>query len=172
VVTDHAEYREWIRGNNKDAGLVLEEYRRGPLFETKYEKKWVAMGQSEFYHLCFRKIQHVPVQVEEDLRLQTRRLRHVHLDRIPLFSETGEITVRAEEIVKDQSGRVALVRFVVAEDGYVQHLWIELREGNGSWKIAPSRGSMFLPTRGVQLAVDLLYKRLCAAEDQGILSPS
>lgn len=160
VVTDHSGFMEWVLNNNQSTGLELEVSLKPPVFDTKYEKKWVAVGQSQFYHLYFRKKEHIEFPLERDLELQIHKVEVARLEDISLFSYGSDPYVKAEEIVVGKDGMLCMVRFVVAEDGFVQHLWIEIKKEDDFWKIRPSKGSMFVPTKGVQLAMDLLYARL------------
>jgi len=160
VVTDHQGFMEWVVGNNRDTGLNLKVSLKEPMFDTKYEKKWLAMGQPQFYHLLFQKVAHIEFPLERDLELRVNTLNFVRFEDLTPFSYGRDPFVKAEEIVVDKDGAICLVRFVVAEDGFVQHLWVEVRREEDLWKIRPSKGSMFVPTKGVQLAMDLLYSRL------------
>lgn len=160
IVTDHLQFKEWIKENSRDTGFILEETLIPPMFDTKYEKKWLATGQSRFYHLKFQKYLHMDVPILEDVNLRIPKGEGLILERFEPFIHSGEITVKAEEMISDLKKGVSMIRCLVAEDGFVQSLWIEIRRQESGWKVVPSKGSMFIPTKGVQLALDLLSERL------------
>ncbi len=159
VVTDHKAFGEWIMEQSQGTGLDLEVSIVTPGFHTKYERKWLDLGQEEFYKLTFRKTSHLAIE-EEDFILRSYKLENPIWENLELFTVCGPITLKAKEIVEDKARDVTMVRFLVSEDGFVQYLWIEIRKKDNHWHLGPSKGSMFYPTKGVQLALDLLYERL------------
>ena len=80
-------------------------------------------------------------------------------------SQVAPIAVQPKEFLFDPQRDVAMVRMVVVEDGVAQNIWIRIarqpdREG---WRIYPASGCGFVPTRGVQQAVDLIRDAILAS---------
>ena len=55
IVTDHHPYIDWIQENIQDTGFSVEFKNIQANYGTKFEKKWVEGGQSEFYELLLTK---------------------------------------------------------------------------------------------------------------------
>ncbi len=154
IVTDHRPYAEWMEAQCLGTGFRVRTAAMPPRFRTKYEKKWQALGQDSFYELRLVKITHFPVAAQEDAALKTHRVSHFNPERFFPAGCRGEITVEFKEVLYDPRALKGMARTLVSENRLLQHLWIEIVWKEGSWQVHPSRGSSFLPTAGIQLALD------------------
>lgn len=159
VVTDHYEYKEWIKENGNKTGFLVREKLTPPIFDTKYEKKWIAAGQKQFYYIEFTKLEHLDMPLLEDIKLRVWKAKGFDFDSFRPFVYNEDATVKLKELVYDKERQVAMFECLISEDGFVQKLWIEVRKKDEEWKVTPSKGSMFIPTKGVQIALDLIYDK-------------
>lgn len=160
IVTDAHDYTAWIL--ERLPGSLAGAHRTiGATHDTWFEKTWASKGQQNFDELLLTKQSHPDVPVEEDHPVKTHRL--AHADPATLqpadvagIPATGGIAVAFKERVFDAEQQLTLVRAVVVEPGLVQHLWIELRHqaSDDAWHIRPANGCQFVPTAGVQAALD------------------
>jgi tRNA (guanine-N7-)-methyltransferase len=156
IVTDHPSYFEWVQSQVSGTGLEAYPKTVAPQFSTKYERKWEALGQQQFYELRLIKRRHVEVPLKEDIKVRTYSVDHFEPEGFMLSDERGEITVEFKEILYDPKREKALVRALVAEDGLIQNPWIEITRVEDSWHIRPAKGSIMVPTAGVQRTLDLV----------------
>ncbi|MDE0205428.1 MAG: tRNA (guanosine(46)-N7)-methyltransferase TrmB [Candidatus Tectomicrobia bacterium] len=170
VVTDHEAYLQWLLEQVPGSGFAAEWRLTEPHFRTKYERKWVASGQAEFYELRLRKIAHCKAQPSEEIAVQARRVGRLDPRklRLPEGGKTDEggppIAVRCREFLYDPERRKAMVAVLVAEPGLTQDFWIEIACRGDHWSIRPAKGCSVVPTPGVQRAVDLVWES-AAAQD-------
>jgi len=80
IVTDHRPYIEWVQENIQDTGFSVDFKNIQANYGTKFEKKWVEGGQSEFYELLLTKKDHIPVGLKEDSAVQTYLVDHFNPD--------------------------------------------------------------------------------------------
>ena len=45
---------------------------------------------------------------------------------------------------------------LIVEDHFAQDIWIEIAQREDGWHVRPARGCPFVPTQGVQQALDLI----------------
>ncbi|GIV08236.1 MAG: tRNA (guanine-N(7)-)-methyltransferase [Fimbriimonadales bacterium] len=160
LLTDHKEYFQWVLGNLTDSGFEAIARTVPPQVKTKYEQKWLAQGQTRFYELTLTKIAHHPIPVEEDVQLETHRVRNFNPERFQPANLEDEPRVFFKETLYDPTQQIAMTRVVVVEDDMTQHFWIAIaREGDG-WRIRPAAGCSVVPTIGVQRALDAIRDSL------------
>ena len=68
----------------------------------------------------------------------------------------GEITVDFKEFLYDREKEKGMVRAVIVEEQFIQHIWIAIVKGSKDWLIQPAKGCNMLPTAGVQRALHLV----------------
>ncbi len=110
IVTDHHPYIEWIRENIQGTGFAVEFNNIPANYGTKFEKKWVEGGQSEFYELLLTKEHHIPVGLKEDSTLQSYLIDQFNPDNFGFkdYSHDG-VAVSFKEILYDAKKKIALV---------------------------------------------------------------
>ena len=156
MVTDHAPYLHWVLAQVPATGLVAQWTATAPRFSTKYERKWCATGQQEFYDLRLRKMSHSARPLTEDATLQTHRIEHFDPAHFQPATRHGAITVACKEFLYDPQRQKGMVWVCVAEAGLTQDFWIEIARHGPAWTIRPARGCGMIPTVGVQCALDLV----------------
>ena len=66
IVTDQHPYIDWVGENIQSTGFSVDFNKIQANYGTKFEKKWVDGGQSEFYELLLTKHAHIPVALKEE----------------------------------------------------------------------------------------------------------
>ena len=164
VVTDHEPYLRWGLEQIPGSGFEATWQVVAPSFRTKYERKWLAGGQQEFYELRLQKAAHHEAPLTKEIDVQARRVDRFdpqNLDFPPatkLCSDHAAITVRCRDFLYDPARRKAMIAVLVAEADLTQEFWIEIACRGDHWTIRPARGCSVVPTVGVQRAVDLIWE--------------
>ncbi|MFN7016441.1 MAG: tRNA (guanosine(46)-N7)-methyltransferase TrmB [Fimbriimonadales bacterium] len=155
LLTDHEEYFQWVLANITDTGFTAFARTTPPQVHTKYERKWLAGGQTRFYELTLRKVQHCAVPLLEDVPMETYRVKRFDPKRFqPADVHDESVHIAFKETRYDPVRQIAMTRVVVAEDDLTQHFWIEIVREGSEWRIRPAPGCGVVPTVGVQRALD------------------
>ncbi|GAB4566971.1 MAG: tRNA (guanosine(46)-N7)-methyltransferase TrmB [Anaerolineae bacterium] len=162
VVTDSRPYMEWVLEQAEGTGFHVTWRRIDPQFDTKYERKWREQGQRWFYEIRFEKQEHISWPVKGDVALKTYRIAEFDPERFQPVEERGALTVVFKSFMFDPVRERGAVHFVVTEDDIVQSVWVEIVRYEGEWHIRPLEGTGFIPTKGVQRALDLVYQAVIA----------
>jgi tRNA (guanine-N7-)-methyltransferase len=157
VVTDSRPYFEWILSQLSGTGFEARSKMVSPSFFTKYEQKWVALGQEKFYELRLAKHRHIEIPLKEDMNLITYRVDNFEPERFDPPESQGQIMVAFKETLYDPKQQKGMVRSVVREDNLVQDFWIEIVRKKKLWHIRPAKGCSIIPTAGIQRSLDLVY---------------
>lgn len=159
VVTDAPAYRDQMLEEITlaETGMATTLETIPASFGTKYERKWQAGGQQEFYRLTFRKIEHRSLPQPEIIVMK----HHLALDFDPRSfapqSEKEPFNVTFKAFLYDPEQKVAMQEVVTHEDSIDQHFWVRLKGTGDGWKISPAAGSSLLPLPSVQRALDLIH---------------
>lgn len=156
LVTDHAAYLSWVLEQVPATGFEPHWDPVPARFSTKYERKWQATGQQEFYDLRLRKSTSISRPLLKDVTLQTHRIAHFDPAGFVLQTRQGVSTVTCKDFLYDPRQRRGMVWVFVAEDSLTQDFWIEIVLHDANWAIRPARGCGIVPTVGVQEALDLV----------------
>jgi tRNA (guanine-N7-)-methyltransferase len=154
IVTDWQPYLEWMREEIPATGFTATVETTKARFNTKFERKWLAEGQEEFWELTLVKREHRERPVTEDIQLRARFAKDFNPGRLKFENVVGETSVIYKDFVFDQKQNLGLVRLVVAEKFLTQHVWVAIIKTKGQWCIAKADGHSALPTAGVALAID------------------
>ncbi len=165
IVTDHEPYLRWIADRAGGTGFAMSWKSAAAAFDTKYERKWRARGQSDFFDIRLVKETHTDVPLKEDVSLKT-----YHVDRfVPESFEPagcrGEVVVVFKEFLYDPLRRKGMAKAFIAEQDLRQTVWVEIVRTEKDWFIRPEPGGIYIPTVGVQRAIDLV--RDCADDGAG-----
>jgi tRNA (guanine-N7-)-methyltransferase len=171
VVTDSGEYADWIAAGVPSV-LACARTTIGPGAGTWFERLWQDQGHPTFHELTCRKVAHPEVPVPEDLPMQAHTCPAFAPERFAPADvrgrpDAGEIAVAWKDRLYDPEARCAMVRATVAEPGLVQHLWLEVRAEADGWHVRPAQGCGFVPTRGIQCALDALRDAVAASRQAG-----
>ena len=165
VVTDAVAYRdqmlEEITLENTGMSTTFEVIPAS--FNTKYERKWQAGGQQEFYRFTFTKVHHQTLSNPETTPVKHHRAEHFDPTNFAPQTEKEPYNVSFKSFLYDANQQIAMQEVVTVEDAVEQHFWIRIKKGTDGWKIAPAAGSNLLPIPSVQRALDLVL----AAAQQG-----
>jgi tRNA (guanine-N7-)-methyltransferase len=159
IVTDHQPYMDWIRENIHDTGFSVEFKNIPANYGTKFEKKWVEGGQSEFYELLLTKHRHIPVGLKEDSTLQSYLLDDFNPDNFGFkdYSHEG-LAVSFKEILYDAKKKTGLVHVIACDGPLVQNIRIVIAHSPKGWRVNLAEGTMLMPTMAVSQALECVYE--------------
>jgi len=159
IVTDYQPYIEWVQENIPDTGFSVEFNKIQANYGTKFEKKWVEGGQSEFYEMLLTKHQHIPVGLKEDSTLQSYVIDNFDPDHFNFkeYSQEG-VAVSFKEILYDPKKKVALVHVIACDGPLAQNIRIVIAHSPKGWRINLAEGSMLMPTMAVSQALECVYE--------------
>jgi tRNA (guanine-N7-)-methyltransferase len=184
IVTDSYPYLCWIREQSVDTGFSLSYEITGPGFSTKYENKWLQAGANAFYRIELKKTCHSEARDAEEPPTEDEKPRSQLIPRFAGFGVTrvdtvtmktyrvitfdpeqfrpdplrGDIVVEFKDFLYDSLRKRAMVRALVIEDDFVQDFWVEIKHSGNDWHIRPGEGCGWIPTVGVQKAIDQVYE--------------
>ncbi len=158
IVTDHHPYMDWVRDNIRDTGFSVEFKNIPAHYGTKFEKKWVEGGQSEFYELLLTKHQHIPVGIKEDSVLQSYLINDFNPDNFSFndYSHEG-VAVSFKEILYDAKKKTALVHVIACDGPLAQNIRIVIAHSPKGWRVNLAEGTMLMPTMAVSQALECVY---------------
>ncbi len=158
IVTDDRAYADWVLGQVDGTGFDGRLKTVSPGVDTKYERKWRGEGREDFFELSLTKENHVAVPLKEDVQVNTHRIPHFDPARFRPKSQSGPVSVIFRDLVYDPQLKKGLCQVVAAEDGLVQHLFVEISWTGEDWHIKPSSACAIIPTVGIQRALDLVFE--------------
>ena len=156
IVTDYAPYFSWVGAQVRETGFQVETRKVRSRFDTKFEKKWRAEGQDEFYEMLLTKARHIAIPLEEDRTLQVYFVDEFDPGRFVFPEIVGDPSIIQKGFLFDPQRRQAMVHLVVAEQDIVQHLWVMIGSGPKGWCVSRAEGHTVLPTRGVAVALKMV----------------
>ena len=164
IVTDHKPYMEWIFENLADTGFDADRSIVGPEYQTKFEKKWQAAGQEEFYALDLHKKKHIKLPLKETESVRTYFAKEFFPAQVSFVDQPGPVTIKFHEFIYDSLQKKGMVHVIVTEDRRTQYLWIMIVHTTKGWCVGAAPGTAALPTEGIRKAVELAYE---AVEQSG-----
>ena len=158
IVTDHHPYIDWVQENIQDTGFTVEFKNIQANYGTKFEKKWVDGGQSEFYELVLTKHHHISVGVKEDFPMQSYLIDQFNPDNFGFkdYSHEG-VAVSFKEILYDAKRKVALVHVIACDGPMAQNIRIVIAHSPKGWRVNLAEGTMLMPTQAVSQALECVY---------------
>jgi len=158
IVTDYRPYIEWTRENIEGTGFKPDFKIITANYGTKFEKKWVDGGQSEFYELLLIKETHISVAVKEDAAVQSYLLGSFNPEQFTFkdYSQDG-IAVSFKEILYDPKKKLALIHVIACDGPLTQNIRIVVAHGDKGWRVNLAEGTMLMPTDAVAQAVECVY---------------
>ncbi len=163
IVTDHRPYVEWIGENLAGTGFDPAYSIVGAGYQTKFEKKWQAAGQEEFYALDLYKREHVDLPLEERSPVRTYFIADFFPDRMALEDAAGPVTITFKDFIYDPEKKKGMVHALVTEDRRTQYLWVMINQTQKGWCVGAAPGTGALPTEGVRKAVERVYQAAAAS---------
>lgn len=165
IVTDDDAYGRWVEEQSCKTGFACERHAVAATFSTKYERKWQAKGQLFFYELSLVKQRSTSIPLREDKEVQVHRVQAFDPEQFHPLDQQGEITIRFKDLIYDPQQMRAMQWVYIYEDNLGQDVWIDIVQSGDGWLIRPARGCSFIPTEGLQQALDLIY-RIIASQTQ------
>ncbi len=158
LVTDHSSYADWVCEQAPGCGFLIQRRLTRFRFNTEFERQWRDEGQQRFFEISFRKQEHLDVPLIEDVELREHCLNHFDFENFSLRNQRGEAVVQFKALKHYPESEIGKVVVVVAEGRLLQHVWIEVRRAGGLWtvRLDPRRSGGIVPTKGVQMALDLV----------------
>lgn len=156
IVTDRIDYTDWVKIQVCDTGFDFRCRQVAAQFSTKYERKWEAQGQDRFFELCLQKQAAITLPIRKDYDLQTHRVQAFDAELFRPLDQQGEITIKFKDFVYDPKLMRGMQWVFIVEDNLGQDVWIDISQGRDGWHIRPARGCTFIPTKGLQRALDLI----------------
>ena len=156
IVTDSEPYLEWVVEQIPGSGFEQKKRVVPPGFNTKYETKWRAAGQQEFYELKLRKSEVISLPAVEDADLKIHLVEQFKPEGFDPEGVRGDVVVEFKEKIYDPERGMMMIRAIIVEDDLQQNLWIRIARKGDRWKITPAPGCGMIPTVGVQKALDRL----------------
>lgn len=154
IVSDWKPYIDWMIEELAGTGFRDNIATIKPQFNTKFERKWKAQGQEEFWELVLSKTEHIDRPVIEDVELRAFFAKDFVPQKFRLENLSGEPSVIYKDFVFDSKNNLGLVRLIVAEKFLTQHVWVSIIKTKSQWCIAKADGHSALPTAGVALAIE------------------
>lgn len=154
IVTDHAEFRDWVLTQTGETGFDVACTETPAGFETKYERKWIQGGQQIFYEINMTKAMAIHRPLTEDYPMKTYRLDDFNAAAFAPEGCTGNVVVEFKEWMFDPEREKVMIRAFVGEPDMKQNVWIEIAKKDGVWVLRPAIGGGAIPTRGLQVALD------------------
>lgn len=164
IVTDHQPYHEWIAEQVQGCGFERLSGVLTPQFQTKFEKKWQSRGQEQFFETRLTKREHHELPSAKDEVLKSFRLSH--FDPHTFFPQPyrdEDCTVVCKDVMYDERRQVTVVLVVVAEGELAQHFRIVIFRREDYWRVCKCDGQTFLPTPGINQAIEHVYQSALAA---------
>ena len=155
LVTDFKPYAKWAREQLPDSGFVLKEMVIGANYGTKFERKWQAGGQSEFYELLFTKQQHANIPLKQGCPIQHYTLTQFNADHFHMSDYSdGTCAVVFKDFLYDAKQLRGQVHVLVHDEDLVQHVRISIVKIPQGWHVGLAPGAMQMPTPGIAKAID------------------
>ena len=166
IVTDYYPYQQWILEEADNTGLGVETRSIKPQFDTKYERKWLATGQKEFFEIKLAKIFHQDIPVSGDVILKAYKLKHFDPAKFKFVDHKDEVSIIFKDLFFDAGKNEALVYVIVAEENLTQNFWVTIDQKNGNWRVKKTEGQDFFPTPGIHLAMQCVFEAAAATSSK------
>lgn len=168
LTTDSEILAEWTMEQARDSALDLTLTLQGPSLGSKYETKWLAGGQREFFHLSGPKKFQPPIKEPLKYPMQAYYFSNFNPRTYAPRNLSGPIAVKFKEFIYDPVRFEGLSRVLVAEGPLVQDCYLRLaRTEDGRWKLAAAQPARLLPTAGLARALELAYEAALASAAAG-----
>ena len=160
LLTDFRPFLDWVLQQVPGSGWQSQWRTVLPGLGSKYERKWMDQGQRSFFQLELSKIEHLPWPMLKEPKLHYPWLDNFEPERLETFEHLGQIKVFCKEVIHDPARGKALLRMVVVEDGLDQAFYLQVFPEEGRHRVRPAPGCGVLPSKGVQLAMELAAQHL------------
>jgi tRNA (guanine-N7-)-methyltransferase len=156
IVTDYKVFFDWVIDESRGAGFGLKTNIIHPQFNTKFERKWQAEGQQEFFEIKMVKEVHQDIIEAGETEMKTYFFKEFLPEKFSFPNKTGEISVIFKDFIYDSIKKVAVVMVLVAEEELNQYLRIVIYKEEKGWRLMRADGQNFFPTPGIAYALKLV----------------
>lgn len=158
IVTDHLPYHQDIEQQVQECGFIYKGSTLSAQFQTKFEKKWQAQGQNVFFETVLTKERHCTIPLEKDFSMKSFRLKHFVPDNFfPDPYRDSHCTVVCKDVLYDERKQTAVILVLVAEGELTQHFRVVIFKRDDYWRVCKCDGQTFLPTPGINQAIQHVY---------------
>jgi len=165
IVTDHKEYYEWICQRIGRTGFSVDPEEIAPQYNTKFEKKWLALGQQRFYKLTLTKIRHIHVSLAKRVVLRSYSINTFCSEKFVFQDFKERPAIVCKDFLYDPKKEQAVVELIVAEDHLTQNFRVMILRQEKEWCICKAGGQIVFPTPGIAKALQLVYESAKAAKE-------
>lgn len=164
IITDHHPYSQWMIEQLDQGPFSIKHQKVPPLYGTKFEKIWVNAGQELFDELILKKTnQPVLEKFKESkpITMKTFFIDRINPKKITFPSYSQDVAVEFREYIFDEQQQRGHIQAVVSEDMRTQYVWLAFfKNTKNGWTLVTMAGNNILPTRGVNIAMELVYQAL------------
>ncbi len=165
IVTDHKPFFNWVLEEMKDTGFDLSTDVVKPQFNTKFERKWQAEGQQEFFEIRMVKTFHQDIVFQGELEMKSYIVKDFQPDKFCFTNKTGDISVIFKDFIYDPLKSVAVVMVLAAENELNQYLRVVISKTDIGWRVMRADGQNFFPTPGIAQAIQWVYEAAKQTEE-------
>lgn len=160
IVTDDADYRDWILEEVPRELFEVDTQTVGAGFETKYERRWRSEGQETFFQITLTKTAHHALPLVEDKPLETPLVPEFEPKGFDPQGSKDPFNIEFKDQIYDPDQKRMVVRTIAGEEGLLQDFWVEIIRQENGWRVRPLRACGTVPTLSVQRALDRLAEQM------------
>ena len=161
-VTDHQPYFDWVCEEVDQQYFQIETSSIAPQFDTKFERKWMAEGQKEFFELVLTKQKHFDHVIAKDVEVKSFVLKDFDPNQFSFKNVLGPINIIFKDHLYDAEQQCFKAMFIVSEQHLTQYFWVTIMKKKGQWRIFKSDGQKFFPTPGIVQTLEEVNKQIKA----------
>ena len=158
VTTDHKPYFTWILEQNKNTGFHLEKHHIKPKFNTRFERKWQAQGQKQFYQIILTKNVHKRIRLKKEFTLEPLTCPTFHPKAYKPRSITGTRSIIFKKFEFDAEDKIGKQFIFTVEEGLTQHFTVFIKKQKTGWQIYLSDKDKILKTETVRKSLEGVLK--------------
>jgi tRNA (guanine-N7-)-methyltransferase len=158
IVTDHYPFCEWVVEEAKGTHFMIRQQTIRPRYDTKFERKWRAEGQEEFFEIEMTKVKHIDMVEKKETEMKSYMLNNFDAEKFSFVNKTGETSVIFKDIIYDATKKTAMVMVLVAEGELSQYLRVIIYQAEKGWRVMRADGQNMFPTPGIAHAIQLVFE--------------
>lgn len=159
VVTDFEPYALWIMEQIQSTGFIATKRVVPASYQTKFEQKWAAQGQSEFYEIILTKKDHVERALKRGTIMKHYVTPGFNPDQFKMTDHSdGNCAVVFKDFLFDVKRQTGLAYMLVNDEDLLQHVRVTIIKTDNGWHIGLAPGSMQMPTPGIAKAIECVQE--------------
>ncbi|VAX37849.1 tRNA (guanine(46)-N(7))-methyltransferase [hydrothermal vent metagenome] len=160
IVTDSQVYFDWVLEQAEATGFSVVTNIIQAQFDTKFERKWKAGGQEEFFEIKMIKTEHRDIPVKEDVFLKGYKVNIFDPQKFNFSDVIGDVTIVLKQFLFDERVQSGEVMMLVSEQDMTQYFRVAIIKKESGWRICKAEGQVFFPTPGIAQALEEVYKKI------------